>query len=51
MCIRDRGRFRGYDSYRFPEVFETVTKADVEAFLREEVTAGHAAISLVEPLG
>ncbi len=45
------GRFRGYDSYRFPEVFETVTKADVEAFLREEVTAGHAAISLVEPLG
>ena len=45
------GRFRGYDAYRFPEVFETVTKADVEAFLREEVTAGHAAISLVEPLG
>jgi len=45
------GRFWGYDYYRFPEIFETVTKADVEAFLRENITAGHAAFSLIEPLG
>jgi len=43
------GYFRGFDYFRFPEVFETVTKADVEAFLRENVTAEHAALSLVLP--
>lgn len=41
------GCFRGFDYYRFPEVFDTVTKADVEAFLRDNVTAEHAALSIV----
>ena len=43
------GRFGGYDYYRFPEIFDTITKADVEAFLRENVTAEHAALSTICP--
>ncbi len=43
------GYFRGFDYYRFPEIFETVTKADVEAFLREELTEEHAALSIIWP--
>lgn len=45
------GYFRGFDYYRFPEVFDSVGKADVEAFLRENITAGRAAISLIQPKG
>ena len=45
------GHFRGFDYYRFPEIFDSVTKADVEAFLREEITQEHAAISVIRPLG
>jgi predicted Zn-dependent peptidase len=44
------GYFRGFDYYRFPEVFASVTKADVEAFLRENVTQERAAISVIDPL-
>lgn len=43
------GYFRGFDYYRFPEIFASVTKADVERFLREDVTADHAAISIITP--
>jgi len=43
------GHFRNFDYYRFPEVFESVTKHDIETFLREEITADHAAISLIDP--
>ena len=43
------GYFHGFDYYRFPEIFESVTKADVEAFLRENVTGDRAAFSLIEP--
>ena len=43
------GYFRGFDYYRFPEVFDTVTKADVEAFLRENITPERAALSLIHP--
>ena len=45
------GHFRGFDYYRLPEIFDSVTKADVEAFLREEITQEHAAISVIRPLG
>ena len=44
------GYFRGYDYYRFPEIFESVTKADVEAFLRENITEDRAAVSRIDPL-
>ena len=43
------GRFGGYDYYRFPEVFDAITKADVEAFLRENVTGDCAALSAIRP--
>ena len=39
------GYFHGYDYYHFPEIFDSVTKADVEAFLRENVTECRAAFS------
>ena len=43
------GHFRGFDYYRFPEVFETVSKSDVERFLRENVVPDRAALSLIVP--
>ena len=43
------GYFRNFNYYHFPEVFETVTKADVEAFLRENVTPERAALSIIDP--
>lgn len=43
------GHFRGFDYYRFPEIFETVTKADVEDFLRTNVRRENAAISIIYP--
>ena len=45
------GCFRQFDYYRFPEVFETVSKADVEEFLRENISLDHAALSLIQPQG
>ena len=41
-------RFGGY-YYRFPEIFDTVTRADVEAFLRENITPERAALSTIQP--
>ena len=43
------GYFRGFDYYHFPEVFDSVTKADVEAFLRENITGERAALSIIQP--
>ena len=43
------GIFDGFDYYSFPEVFETITKADVEEFLRKNITAQRTAISLIYP--
>ena len=43
------GHFHGFDYYRFPEVFESVSKEDVEAFLRENITPERAALSLITP--
>ena len=43
------GYFRGFDYFRFPEIFESITKADVEAFFRENIAPEHAALSLIEP--
>ena len=44
------GYFRGFDYFRFPEVFDAVSKADVEAFLRENFTPERAALSVIHPL-
>jgi len=43
------GCFRGFDPFRFPEEYDAVTRADVEAFLRENVTRERCAISLLTP--
>ena len=44
------GHFRGFDYFRFPEIFDTVSKADVEAFLRENISLDRAALSIIQPL-
>ncbi len=43
------GHFRGFDYYSFPEIFDRVTKADIEEFLRRNITPEHSAISIIYP--
>ncbi len=43
------GCFRGFDPYRFPEVYDAVTKADIEDFLRENVVESRRATSCLVP--
>ena len=43
------GYFRGFDALRFPEAYASIEKADVERFLRENLTDSRRAISIIEP--
>lgn len=43
------GQFGGYDPFRFPEVFDSITQEDVLGFLRENVTAERSAFSEIVP--
>lgn len=43
------GYFHGYDPFRFPQVFESITKDDVAAFLAENVTEERAVLSEIVP--
>ncbi len=43
------GCFRGFDSYRFPEVYDSIEKEDVEAFLQENIVEERRAMSLLVP--
>lgn len=43
------GCFRGFDPYRFPEVYDTISKADIEAFLRENIVEARRATSILTP--
>ena len=43
------GRFQGYDPYRFPEIYDDITAEDVRAFLRENFTRTHMALSVIAP--
>lgn len=43
------GCFRGFDPYRFPEVYDSIDKADIEAFLRENIVEERRAMSLLIP--
>ena len=45
------GHFRGFDFYHFPEIFDSVTKADVEEFLSKNIDPEHSAISIIRPTG
>lgn len=46
-CVE--GLFRGCDYFRFPEMFETITKEDIEHFLAEYVVPDRASISIIHP--
>lgn len=45
------GCFRGFDPYRFPEVYDSITKADIEAFLRDNIVEERRALSMLVPKG
>lgn len=46
-----QGHFAGEELFRFPEVFEAVTKADVEEVIRGWMTPARTALSVVKPKG
>ena len=43
------GYFHGYDAFRFPQVFETVTAEETADFLRRNITADHSVLSRILP--
>ena len=43
------GCFQGYDPYRFPEVYDSITVEDVLDFLRQNMTRDHMALSIINP--
>ena len=43
------GCFQGYDPYRFPEVYDSITVEDVLDFLRRNMTRDQMALSVITP--
>ena len=43
------GQFHGFDPLRFPQVFDSITKEDVTAFLRENIVEERAVLSEILP--
>ena len=43
------GYFHGYDPFRFPQVFESITKEDLVAFLKENLTEERSVLSEIVP--
>ena len=43
------GYFRNFDAFRFPEAYDSITRADIEQCLRENVVEVRRAISIIEP--
>ena len=43
------GYFRGYHPFRFPQVFDSITKDDILAFLRENLREERAVLSEIVP--
>ena len=43
------GYFNGYDPFRFPQVFDEVTKEDIRNFLRENITEERCVLSEIVP--
>ena len=43
------GYFHGFDACRFPQVFDQITKADIQAFIRENLIAEHTVLSEILP--
>lgn len=46
-----RGVFQGYDYYEFAQLYDSITREDVCAFLERTVTSDRAAMSVIRPLG
>jgi predicted Zn-dependent peptidase len=44
------GQFAGYDPLRFPQVFDSIRQEDILAFIREELSPEHGALSTVVPV-
>ena len=42
--------FSGFDYFRFPEIYETIQKEDVAAFLKQTVRAENACLSVIRPI-
>lgn len=42
--------FQGYDPFRFPEVFDSITAQDICDFIRENIVESRCAISIIDPL-
>ena len=42
--------FSGFDYFRFPEIYETIQKEDVAAFLKATVRAENACLSVIAPV-
>jgi hypothetical protein len=43
------GCFAGYDAYRFPEVYDSITAQDLLDFIRENITEERMALSIIDP--
>lgn len=43
------GYFRNFDPFRFPEIYDTITRTDVENFLKENILEQRSAVSILEP--
>jgi len=43
------GYFGGYDACRFPEVFDSISREDIQAFIRENLTQEQSVLSVVLP--
>ena len=43
------GYFYDYDPFRFPQVFDSITKSDVEAFLRDNILPERMVLSEITP--
>ena len=43
------GYFQGYDPFSFPQIFDSITKQDVVAFLRDNITAERCVYSEILP--
>ena len=43
------GCFNGFDAYRFPEVFDSISKQDLIDFIRDHICEESAALSVIKP--
>ena len=43
------GCFAGFDPYRFPEVYDSITADDLVNFIAENITESRMALSIIEP--